>query len=135
MERLEYLEIVGDRGEFRIAGEFALEVAGALVTRSIEHTRRSGIRKLMVVSTGITGFAPPSLGVRYFLVQEWAKAATGLVRLALVVKPEFIDPEQFGVTVAKNLGAQMRPFLTEAEAIQWLNSTPVDEPPAPPGDK
>ena len=129
MEKLEYFEIVDDRGEFRPAGEITLEAAGALVTRSIKHARGLKLRKLLVVLTGLTGFNPPSLGGRYFLIQEWARAAGGSVSMAGVLRPELIDPQEFGATVARNMGVKFRPFSTEAQALQWLESLPGEESP------
>jgi hypothetical protein len=45
-----------------------------------------------------------------------------MLRLAVVARPEMIDPHQFGVTVAANRGLVSNIFTAEAEAIAWLAS-------------
>jgi hypothetical protein len=43
-----------------------------------------------------------------------------LVQLSLVVRPEMIDPEKFGITVARNAGMNADVFPAEPEALAWL---------------
>ena len=38
------------------------------------------------------------------------------VKVAMVVRPELIDPERFGVTVARNRGLFSNAFSSESEA-------------------
>jgi hypothetical protein len=81
------------------------------------------VRKLLVNIGEMRGFAPPSVGRRYFLAQEAAEAAGGDVRLALVVSPEMIDPQMFTVKAAANMGLVMNAFTSEPDALAWLSST------------
>jgi len=37
-----------------------------------------------------------------------------------VARPELIDPEKFGRTVAANIGFATEVFTTEQEALLWL---------------
>jgi hypothetical protein len=53
------------------------------------------------------------------MATEWASIARGL-RLAVVARAELIDPERFGITVARNRGLSANVFTSEAEAIDWL---------------
>ena len=79
----------------------------------------------MVVNvTELTGFASPSVVNRYSSIKQWARTARGRVRLALVARPEHIDPEKFGVTVAVNHGLDANVFVSEANAIGWLDRKP-----------
>jgi len=110
-------------GIFRLKGEMSLEASVRLVTDAITYAREQGIRKLLVVSTELTGFPSPSVSARYFFVQEWARAAGGKMRIAMVSRPELIDPDKFGVTVAANNGLTGDVFLSEAEALAWLQDT------------
>ncbi|MDX1440414.1 MAG: hypothetical protein R3284_10985, partial [Rubricoccaceae bacterium] len=57
-----------------------------------------------------------------FFIHEWAEAAHGAVRVALLARPEMLDPERFGVTVAANLGFTADAFTSEEEALAWLES-------------
>ena len=45
---------------------------------------------------------------------------TGVVRVALVVRPERFDPRKFSTTVAANRGFTADAFTTEEEALNWL---------------
>ncbi|MGZ8994591.1 MAG: hypothetical protein ACXW16_11300 [Burkholderiaceae bacterium] len=45
----------------------------------------------MVNGILVTGFDPPSLSERYFLVEKWALTAGGALRVAMVLRPEMID--------------------------------------------
>ena len=43
-----------------------------------------------------------------------------LVKLAMVVRPEMMDPEKFEVTVATNRGLDGNVFDSEKDALAWL---------------
>ena len=73
-------------------------------------------------ASGLTGFAPPNLGERYFIADNWARVARGAVRMAFVLRPEYIDPQKFGVTVALNRRFIVDVFELEAPALAWLGS-------------
>jgi len=40
--------------------------------------------------------------------------------MAMVIRAEYIDPEKFGVTVARNSGLNTDVFAQEPEALAWL---------------
>ena len=52
-------------------------------------------------------------------MREWARAAGGAVRLAMVARPEMIDPQKFGVTVAANIGLNADVSTSDEEALHW----------------
>ena len=70
----------------------------------------------------MTGFRPPLIADRYFFIREWAEASGHIVRTALVARPEMIDRQKFGVTVAANNGFIADIFASEDEALAWLQS-------------
>jgi hypothetical protein len=117
-----HFEIREDYAIFRPAGEVSLERAVQLVTSALVLAREQQIKKLLVVATGLTGFESPSLSSRYFFIQEWARAAQGSVSVAMVVQPELIDPQKFGVTVGENAGLRSEVFASEQEALVWLQN-------------
>jgi hypothetical protein len=125
----DHFEVVEGRGIFRPKGRMSLEAAAEQVTAAIAHARAHGIKELFVNATGLTGFGPPNLSERYFIVDNWARVARGAIRLAMVVRPEFIDPQKFGVTVALNRRFIVDVFELEAPALAWLGS---HEPPSSP---
>lgn len=121
MTGLQDFERVEDRGVFRPVGTFSLQEVVWLVTSAITLAREAKIRKLMVVALEVTGFEAPSISDRYYFAQEWARAAGGIVRIVMVARPEMIDREKFGVTVAANNGLVAEVFPSEEEAVVWLN--------------
>lgn len=78
------------------------------------------LRKLLIVLTEVTGYDVPSLAMRQSMLREWAGAAGSVVSVAMVCRPEFIDPQKFGITVAANFGIVMDVFESKDEAMNWL---------------
>jgi len=100
----------------------SLERARRLVTAVIENVRKRHIRKLLIDSTALGGFASPSIAARHQLVRTWAGASGGALQIAFVLRPEMIDPQRFGVVVARNFGTNVNVFAHEADALAWLRS-------------
>jgi hypothetical protein len=113
-------EIVGDRGVFRPTGSMSLQQAVDLVTAAITFARERGLQDLFVNAAAVVGFPSPTISERYFLAEQWAHA-TGVVRFAIVVRAEMIDPKKFGMTVARNRGMVCDVFSDETEAVAWLD--------------
>lgn len=122
MDKPEAFEVRGDYALFRPTGQCTLKQAVDWVTSAIAFAREQRIRKLLAVTSDLSGFQSPSVGERYYFIKEWAQAARGFVRLAIVARPEMIDREKFGVTVAANSGLISDIFVSEQEALAWLQS-------------
>ncbi len=116
------LTIAEDYARFYPEGEVSLRGAVEMVKGAIAFCREQGVPRLLADVTRLTGYAPPTLSERYWFVQEWAEAAKGAVSLAMVARPEYIDPEHFGVTVALNAGLRANVFASDSEALAWLLS-------------
>ena len=116
----EYFEIMEDHAVFRPFGQVSLQQAVQLVTSAIAFAREHHVPKLLVVTSGLTGFEPPSVITHYFCAKEWAEASRGAVRVALVARPEMTDPLKFDVMVAANNGLIGDVFTSEDEALAWL---------------
>lgn len=123
----DHFEVVDGRGFFRPVGSMSLEAAAELITVALAHARVQGIKELLVNATGLTGFPSPTLSERYFIVENWARVVRGSVRVAMVLRPEYIDPQKFGVTVAFNRRLIADVFELEEPALAWLGS---GEPPS-----
>jgi hypothetical protein len=106
--------------EFRPQGEHSLTEAVALVSAAISYCRDRGVPKLLVNATGLTGVPVPTLVDRFLMVEEWAQMASGTVVVAMVVLPEYIHPQKFGVRVALEFGLICNVHITEDEALRWL---------------
>lgn len=85
----------------------------------ILHAEQAGVRMLLVGVTAVDA-GPPSVAERYWIMSEWAIAGRGAVQLALVIRPEFIDPDNFGTNG----------FTSEARAMDWLLGRRSPEPPS-----
>ena len=114
------IEVVGECAYCRPVGTVTLEQSVELVDQALVFARDRQIPKLLVNCKGLIGFRSPTLPERYFIVRQWAATAKGLVQVALVIRSEMMDPEKFGVTVARNSGLNADVFLEEAEALAWL---------------
>jgi len=114
------IEILGDIAVLRPRGRIPLERLIPRVTATIKAVRDRGIRKLLLVALELEGLQSPGIGTRFFLSRQWAIAAGGAVRMAIAVGADLIDPQKFGVLVARNFGATANVFATEAEALAWL---------------
>ena len=113
-------KVVGEFGVFHPTGKVTLTDAITMVTEAIALARTQRVKRLMVNVHGLTGFPSPSLPERYFMAQRFAEAAQGAVRVVFVVPEHMIDPEKFGVMVARNAGMDADVFPTEPEAMTWL---------------
>lgn len=112
--------LVGEVAVFRLLRPHPFPTVIELVRDAIAQAYEQRQFKLMVVVTALTGPKVPSLALRSSMTREWAGAARGLVCVAMVCRPEFIDPHRFGVTMATNFGMRANVFETEAAASEWL---------------
>ena len=122
MSELQDFEMVGDHAEYRPTRELSLGQATRLIASGIDFARERQVKKLMVVTLGLSGFHPPNVIERYYFIHEWAKASAYSMHVAVVAHPEMIDPQKFGVTVASNIGFASDVFTSEEEALTWLQS-------------
>jgi hypothetical protein len=116
----EFLEVKDGVCELRPQGQASLVEAVDLVRAGIDHCRRQSIVKLFFDAKGLVGIPIPTLVDRFLAVEEWAHAAKGMVIVVLVIHPEYIHPEKFGVRVAEHLGLTSNVFSDEAQARKWL---------------
>lgn len=121
MSIAEHFEIAGPRGYYRPRGETSLHDAIGWVLAAIRHAREIGLAELIIDARGVTGFESPGVFDRYDLIKQWFAAAAGQVCLAVVVRPEMIDEQKFGVMVAANRGFTTDVFTTEEAAAAWLD--------------
>lgn len=124
MNKPQDFSIVDDHAEYRPVGTVSIQQMVELVDSAITFARDQQLRKLLVDTSGLTGFEPPTIVERYYFIQKWASVASGAVVMAMVAQPEMIEPEKFGVTVAANRGLRSDIFeaASEEEALSWLKS-------------
>jgi hypothetical protein len=102
-----------------VATQRVFDDAIATVTAVVRRMLAQGLPHLLVDARQ-AGFDVPSLVDRLHMVRQWAEAAGGRVRIAVVAPPEFIDPERFGVVMAGQFGLAGEVFEGEPDAIAWL---------------
>ena len=118
--KLEDSEVVKDYLFYRPKGEVKLERVTELAMEAISYALEHNIGKLVYNTTGLFGYAPPSIMQRYDAVERCARVAMGKVNVALVTRPERMDAMKFHEAVGFNRGLSTNVFLTEREAVQWL---------------
>jgi hypothetical protein len=122
MNTLANFEQIGKRGFYRPNGTVTFERAVDLVAEAMRFARSLGLNDLLVNTTGFTGFQSPSIFARHALAVKWAENGGPALIVAIVARPEFIDPEKIGVLMAQNRGATGDVFSTEAAALAWLDA-------------
>lgn len=120
MRKLEHFELKEGYAVFRPVGEFSFAEMAHLMSRVVVLCRRQKIGKLLIVSTGVSGFYPPEISERYNLAERIASDAASMVKIAHVASLEWISSGEFGVQVARNRGLDAKNFDTESAALDWL---------------
>ena len=105
---------------FAPSGYMELWEAVTLVGCVLAYCREQHQRRLLVESTHLYGFGPPSFGERYRIALQWARIAGTEVVAAMVARPELIHPEQVIVYVADKEGFRCGAFTEESAAREWL---------------
>ncbi len=59
------------------------------------------------------------------MVEQWAHESKGMVVVALVVHPEYIHPQKFGIRVAADFGLTADVYSSEPDALKWLAGVPT----------
>jgi len=122
MRAMKDFEQVGSRGFYRPIAHVSFEQAVDLVAEALVTARELGLADVLVNTTGLTGFAPPSVFARYAMAGKWTQSAGAALRVALVARPELIDPQKIGVLMMQNRGGTGDVFASEAEARAWLDT-------------
>lgn len=122
MNTSEEFEIIGKRAIYRPVGRVSFEQAVEMVANTMKLARDRGCVDMLANLHGITGFPSPSTVGRYSMALRWAESAGSQLRVAMVVRPEVMDPQKIGVLMAQNRGVTGDIFLTETEAIRWLDA-------------
>ncbi|HEY0549504.1 MAG TPA: hypothetical protein VGF13_07860 [Verrucomicrobiae bacterium] len=120
-----YFKLRDGYASYHPVGEISFDEAVRQVAEAISYARESAIRKLFVDTTLWTGFPSPDTMERYSMAETFARAARSKVILAMVARPEMIDANRFGVTVARNRGLICNVFESKEEAIPWLTNPDV----------
>jgi len=116
----EHFEVMEGYSCYRLSGHGPLEEAASKVIEAITFSREQKMRNLLIDTTGWTGHKSPDTLERYYVAQAFAEAALSEVKVAMVVRPEMMDPDKFEVAVARNRWLVGNVFDSEKEALAWL---------------
>ena len=105
---------------YRLSGQGSLAEAASKVIDAIIFSREQGMRNLLIDTTRWTGHANPSTVERFKVAEAFAEAARSAVKLAMVARPELMDPNKFEVMVGRNRGLIGNIFDSEKDALTWL---------------
>ncbi len=105
---------------YRLVDQCSLDKAVARICGVISYARHQGLRRLLVDTTRWTGHPRLNTLERYDMAAAFSQASRAVVKLAMVTRPELIDTEKFGVTVATNRGMTVDVFDSETAALAWL---------------
>jgi hypothetical protein len=104
---------------FRPSAHGSFSEAVSIIATSLSTATLLRVDRFLVDATGLTGFPSPNHWQRFWMATEWADITRGL-RLAVVAREELIDPDRFGVVVARNRALLANVFTSEEEAVAWL---------------
>lgn len=114
------LELLDGFAVCRIAGEFRPTQAVQEIVGCIARARAEGHGKLLLDVRQMRGFDPPSASMRIEMVRQWAEAAGGAVRIAMIARRSLIDDQKLGVVAGRNFGLNANIFESDADARFWL---------------
>jgi hypothetical protein len=121
---LRYFEHVAKRGFFRPVAEVTFPQAVAMCAEAMRYARSLDLTELLVNTNGLTGFGSPDVFARYEMVGQWVPSAGAVLKVAMVCRPEIMDPQKIGVVMAQNRGVAAEVFTNESAAIAWLDALP-----------
>jgi hypothetical protein len=101
----------------KFLGQFSVREFQRQADAASKACRDQGTGRLLVDTTCFD--VSPTTVERYELACHAVKISTGL-NVALVVAPAFIDPNKFGIVVARNRGLVVEAFTDPRKALEWL---------------
>jgi hypothetical protein len=120
----ENFEVVDGIAYYRPVGSVTFPESMVVVERGIFACHEINVKKILIDLTKLTGFESLNTLERYQVGERMAVVAKGVV-IAFVMRPEMIDPSNFGALVAANRGARGHAFALETEALAWLREQEV----------
>jgi hypothetical protein len=120
MKAPEHFEVMEGYCCYRLSGQGSLAEAASKVIEAITFSREQRMRNLLIDTTNWTGHKSPDTSERFNVAEAFTEAARSALKLAMVVRPEMMDPGKFEVTVATNRGLNGNVFDSEKDALAWL---------------
>jgi len=112
-------ELKEDYAVYRPSGQTTVDEGVRKAAAVMSYCRAQKIRRLLFDTTHLD-FPAPTTMERFNMGASFASATGGAVRVVVVAKAEMIDPQKFGLTVARNRGLWAEVFTSEDAAVKWL---------------
>lgn len=133
MKKLEHFELKKDYAVFCPVGQSSVDKMADLISRAVLGCRKEKVEKLLIDSTGVSGFRPSVVAERYNFIERISSNAKASFKIAHVASPEWVRSGKFGVIVAKNRGLEKKLFRSTTMALEWLlKSNESSQPNNPP---
>ena len=113
------LEFKEDYAHFRPTGEFGPSSIVVPLRPAMQACLERGVRKILIDFTQLV-HGPMSVMDRFDLGEGIAKFWDRSITIAVLARPDQLDPKRFAKVVAANRGLQVEVFTEEAEAIRGL---------------
>jgi hypothetical protein len=120
MKKLEHFEQKKEYAVFCPIGEFSFDEMAHLISRAVVRCRRQKIGKLLIITTGASGFHSAGIAEQYNYIEGIASDAASLVKIAHVANPIWVRSRKFRVLIAENRGLELENFNAESAALEWL---------------
>ncbi len=120
MDMPEHFQIAETHAVYRPEGYVSMREGIELVSSAIVFSRETGIQRLLIDLRNLTGFGSPGTVERFSFGEQMARAAMAAIKVVFVARLEILDPDRFGVIVARNRGLFTNAFDSEEEALKWL---------------
>lgn len=118
-----FLSVENDVALFAPMAEMTLVEAVERISEAIVYCREHEIEGLLVDARELYGFPNPTVVDRYWFIRKWAEEAGSRVVLSMISRPDMMDPEQIGLTIAANAGLTANVFDNEPDARAWLEAS------------
>jgi hypothetical protein len=118
--KLEHFKKKEGYAVFCPVGEFSFAEMAHLISRAVVRCRKQKIEKLLIISTGASGFHSARIAEQYDYAEQIASDAASFVKIAHVANPIWVRSRDFRVMVAENRGLELENFQRESAALEWL---------------
>ena len=108
MTELKDFECIGTRAFYRPVAEVSFEQAVDLCADATRRARALGLADIVVNCLGLTGFGPPDVFARYAMATKFVESSGSALRMAIVTRPEIIDPQKIAMLMMQNRGRRGR---------------------------
>lgn len=112
-DRISFLEV-------RYLGDFSVSRFNGQTDAAVHACSERGLSLLLIDLTGMN--VSPTIIERFEMALHGAQVGSELSKVALIARPEFIDPGKFGVQATRNRGLNADIFADRQKALDWLQT-------------